>query len=218
MPIFFHSQFADRLIAHPPLSPPRSAAVVPIVAQHHGAVKTDFRALYRANAVLDRITAYWTPFIEDAYRSGDPLAPTFLNVFVPFVRVVLNADVFRTWLIRRKAESKGGEIDLENARHTLTSEEAHCIGFAVSAAEEMLYYLSTASKRDKASAARSHQWAPRDMQTGHRPQLQLDIDVARLLSSSIDSILLVVFAFPPLFLAQLRAQVRSNSSTKRFVD
>ena len=190
---------------------------MPIVAQHHGAHKTDFRALYRANAVLDRITAYWTPLIEDAFRSGDPLAPTFLNVFVPFVRVVLNADVFRTWLIRRKAETKGGEIDLENARHTLTSEEAHCIGFAVSAAEEMLYYLSTASKKEvgqQVLAARTHQWAQRDAHTGHRPPLQLDLDVARVLSSSIDSVLLVVFAFPPLFLAQLRAQVRICSALR----
>ena len=177
---------------------------MPIVAAHHGASKTDFRALYRANAVLDRITVYWAPHIEDAYGSGDALAATFLNVFVPFVRVVLNADVFRTWLIRRKAESKGGEIDLETARHTLTSEEAHCIGFAVSAAEEMLYYLSTASRAE--GAARKHTWAPRDMQTGHRPSLYLDSELARLLSSSVDSILLVIYAFPPLFLAQLRAQ------------
>ena len=164
---------------------------------------------------MDRITSYWAPLIEDAYRSGDPLAPTFLNVFVPFVRVVLNADVFRTWLIRRKAESKGGEIDLDSARHTLTSEEAHCIGFAVSAAEEMLYYLSMASKKENGQAARTHQWAEREMSTGHRPALQLDIEVARLLSSSVDSVLLVVFAFPPLFLAQLRAQVSRLSCMLR---
>lgn len=186
-----------------------SAAVVPIVAMHHGAHKTDFRALYRANSVLDRLVKYWAPLIEEATKQGDPLAPTFLNVFVPFVRCVLNADVFRTWLIRRKAEAKGGEIDLENSRHSLTSEEAHCIGFAVSAAEEQLYYLSTASRIED-SAARKCDWASRDMTTGHRLPLKLDSDAARMLSSSVDSILLVAYAFPPLFLAQLRAQVSLN--------
>ena len=172
---------------------------------HHGSHRTDFRALYRANAVIDRIVNYWSPHIEEAHRSGDPVACTFLNCFVPFVRVVLNADVFRTWLIRRKAELRGQNWDLENARYSLTSEESHCLGFAVSAAEEMLYYLSTASRRGD-FAQRSHEWAPRNMQTGHRPSLQLDPEMARRMSSAIDSILLVVYAFPPLFLAQLRAQ------------
>ena len=182
-----------------------SSAVVPIVAMHHGSRKTDFRALYRANAVLDRIVSYWTPHIEDALKAGDPVAGTFLTCFVPFVRVVLNADVFRTWLLRRKAELRGQEWDLENARFSLSSEESHCLGFAVSAAEEMLYYLSTASRRGE-RAERSHAWAPRDMQTGHRPPLQLDPEVAQRLSSAVDSVLLIVYAFPPLFLAQLRAQ------------
>lgn len=183
-----------------------SSAVLPIIAMHHGAQKTDFRALYRANAVLDRIVRFWSPLIEEALKNGDPLACTFLNVFVPFVRVVLNADVLRTWLIRRKAEAAatGQEPDVENARLSLTSEESHCLGFAVSAAENMLYYLSTASKRE-GQGQRSHDWAPRDTNTGHRPPLQLDPDVARKLSSATDNILLVVFAFPPLFLAQMRS-------------
>lgn len=170
---------------------------------HHGAQKTDFRALYRANSVLDKLSAYWNPRIEEAYRTGDSLAATFPNVFVPFVRLVLNADVFRTWLIRQKQLSKDGEIDTDNSRETLTNEEAHCIGFAVQAAEEMLYYLSSQSKGE--GAARKHDWAPRDPSTGHRPGLNLDPEVAKLLVGSIDQILLVVFAFPPLFLAQLRA-------------
>lgn len=170
---------------------------------HHGAAKTDFRALYRANSVLDKLTAYWGPRIEEAYKSGDPLAATFPNVFAPFVRLVLNADVFRTWLIRQKTTSPTGEVDIDNARSTLTNEEAHCIGFAVQAAEEMLYYLSKQSKGD--GAARQHDWAPRDTSSGHRPPLNLDQDVAKMLASSIDQILLVIFAFPPLFLAQLRA-------------
>jgi hypothetical protein len=180
-----------------------SAAVVPIVAMHHGAQKTDFRSLYRANSVLDKLTTYWAPRIEEAYKGGDTLASTFLNIFAPFVRLVLNADVFRTWLIRQKQQSKDGQIDTDNARQSLTSEEATCIGLAVQAAEEMLYYLSAQSKGD--GAARRHDWAPRDMTTGHRPGLNLDAEVARTLSGSIDQILLIVFAFPPLFLAQLRA-------------
>lgn len=170
---------------------------------HHGAQKTDFRALYRANSVLDKLSAYWNPRIEGAYRAGDQLAATFSNIFVPFVRLVLNADVFRTWLIRQKQTSKDGEIDTDHSRESLTSEEAHCIGFAVQAAEEMLYYLSSQSKTD--GAARKHDWAPRDMSTGHRPGLNLDPDVGKQLAGSVDQILLVVFAFPPLFLAQLRA-------------
>lgn len=152
---------------------------------------------------IDRIAKYWTGPIEQAFVSGDPLACTFLNMFLPFVRVVLNGDVFRTWLIRQKSELNGREMDLENTRFTLTAEEAHCIGFAVSAAEEMLYALSTASKSK--GAQRTCNWAPRDMQTGHRPPLKLDADVARRLASSTDQVLLVVYAFPPLFLAQLRA-------------
>lgn len=170
---------------------------------HHGAQKTDFRALYRANSVLDKLCAYWNPRIEEAYRAGDQLAATFPNIFAPFVRLVLNADVFRTWLIRQKQASQDGEIDTDHARESLTAEEAHCIGFAVQAAEEMLYYLSSQSKGD--GAARRHDWAPRDMTTGHRPGLNLDPDVGKSLAGSIDQILLVVFAFPPLFLAQLRA-------------
>lgn len=170
---------------------------------HYGAERTDFRALYRANSAIDRIAKYWMPHIEEAYRTGDQLACSFINIFVPFVKVVLNADVFRTWLIRQKAENKGRVVDSDNARFTLTAEEAHCIGFAVSAAEEMLYFLSTASKN--MGAQRICQWAPREPHTGHRPPLQLDPEVAHLLSSSTDQILLVVYAFPPLFLAQLRA-------------
>lgn len=170
---------------------------------HHGASKTDFRALYRANSVLDKLCAYWAPRIEEAYRTGDHLAATFPNIFAPFVRLVLNADVFRTWLIRQKQASPNGEIDTDHSRESLTSEEAHCIGFAVQAAEEMLYYLSKQSKGE--GAARKHDWAPRDMTTGHRPTLNLDPDVGKMLAGSIDQILLVVFAFPPLFLAQLRA-------------
>lgn len=172
---------------------------------HHGSRRTDFRALYRANAVLDRIISYWSPLIEEAHANGDPLAYSFLCVFAPFVRVVLNSDVLRTWLIRRQAEAKGGPIDKENARHSLTSEEAHCLGFAVQAAEEMLYYLSTASRTS--TAQRNHVWAKRDPSTGHRPPLQLDPDVAQRMSSAVDSVLLVIYAFPPLFLAQMRAQV-----------
>ncbi|KAK9895869.1 hypothetical protein P389DRAFT_71166 [Cystobasidium minutum MCA 4210] len=179
------------------------AAVVPIVAMHHGAQKTDFRALYRANSVLDKLSAYWNPRIEEAYRAGDQLAGTFSNIFVPFVRLVLNADVFRTWLIRQKQASKDGEIDTDHARESLTSEEAHCIGFAVQAAEEMLYYLSSQSKAE--GAARNHDWAPREITSGHRPPLNLDPEIGKQLAGSIDQVLLVVFAFPPLFLAQLRA-------------
>lgn len=180
-----------------------SAAVVPIVAMHHGAQKTDFRALYRANSVLDKLCAYWNPRIEEAYKTGDSLADTFPNIFAPFVRLVLNADVFRTWLIRQKQTSHDGEIDTDKSKESLTNEEAHCIGFAVQAAEEMLYYLSSQSRGE--GAARKHDWAPRDMTTGHRPGLNLDPDVGKKLAGSIDQILLVIFAFPPLFLAQLRA-------------
>jgi hypothetical protein len=171
----------------------------------NGTQRTDFRALYRANAVIDRLCDYWRPLIEDARQHGDPIACSFLNVFVPFARVVLNADVFRTWYIRRKLETRGQEWDLNTTRFTLTSEESHCLGFAVSASEEILYFLSSQSK-DSNRGQRVCEWAPRDPQTGHRPPLQLDPEASRVHSSAPDFSLLIVYAFPPLFLAQLRAQ------------
>lgn len=167
----------------------------------HGASeddKTDIPALARANGDLDSITKYW-------YQQYPRLAVegAFVTQFIaPFHRLVINADVYRTWSVRNKAAQEAGAT----AALTLNTEEGHFLEIAVESAVTMIMYLTTAARTDNGRRVPKFE-QPEYWKDGlpvYKP-FEPDVDHARHIRTAVDTAICVILCFSAMFLAKLRA-------------
>lgn len=170
----------------------------------HGSSKddmTDLQALGQANAHLDSITKYWYQHHPRLVYDG-----AFVTQFIaPFHRLVINADVYRSWAVRNKAatEEQSGS---PQPSPTLSHEEAKYLTIGVESAVTVLLYLTTNARADNGRRVprfeEPHHW--NDGQPIYKP-MEPDADHARHIRTAVDTVVCVIIVFSAMFLAKLRA-------------
>ena len=162
--------------------------------------RSDLKALARANADIDTITEYWYQAHPKLKYEGTILT----QCIAPFHRLVINADVYRSWAIRKKnAAESPKRVDT-----SLTDEEAKYLSIAIEAAQTILLYLTTAARAEGGRRVprfeEPHYW--KDGIPAFKP-LEPDADHARHFRTAIDTVVCVVIVFSAMFLAKLRSAV-----------
>ena len=168
----------------------------------------DLEALARANSELTDVTQYWYETYPQLMYEG-----AFLTQFiVPFQKLVINADVYRSWAVRNKAAVESGN---SGEMAVLSHEEARYLTLAVEAAQTILLYLSSAARteggRRVPQLEKPELW--KDGKPIHRP-LEPDADHARHIRTAVDTVVCVMIVFSAMFLFKLRAAVRSKCLKK----
>jgi hypothetical protein len=179
--------------------------------------QADLSALSRANADLDAITEYW-------YKNHPRLAydAAFVTHFIgPFHRLVINADVYRSWAIRNKTFlDNGGDLASSTNSNVgnisppvISHDEAKFLAIAVDAASTILLYLSTQARAEGGRRVPRFE-DPQYWKDGlpiYKP-MEPDVDHARHVSTAVDTVICVIIVFAAMFLAKLRAAVSANFS------
>ena len=167
----------------------------------HGASeddKTDFMALARANTDLDSITRYWYQHYPNLVSHGH-----FITQHVAlFHRMVINADVYRTWSVRNKLAIEAGGTSAP----ALDTDEAKFLEIAVDSAVTMLLYLTTGARAENGRRVpqfeKPEYW--KDGIAVYRP-MEPDVEHARQIRCAADTVICVMLCFSAMFLAKLRA-------------
>jgi len=152
------------------------------------------------------ITSYW-------YKHHPRLAyeGAFVTQFIaPFHRLVINADVYRSWSVRNKAASDSGSAE---AAPVLSHEEAKYLAIAIESAQTILLYLSTAARTE--NGRRTPQFEePQYWKDGmpiYKP-MEPDCDHAAHVRTAVDTVICVIIVFSAMFLCKLRAAVGGEGS------
>lgn len=178
--------------------------VASIYRTFHGYSKddsTNLQALAQANADLDNITKYWYQHHPRLVYEG-----AFVTQFVaPFNRLVINADVYRSWAVRNQAAAEGNS---PHVAPTLTHEEAKYLTIGLESAVTILLYLTTSARAENGRRVprfeEPYHW--NEGQPVYKP-MEPDADHARHIRTAVDTVSCVVIVFSAMFLAKLRAAV-----------
>lgn len=137
----------------------------------------------------------------------------FVTQFIaPFNRLVINADVYRSWSARNQAA-----LETNNSAQpppVLNHEEAKYLAKAIDAAQTILLNLSLAARAENGRRV-GHFEEPQYWKDGmpiYRP-LEPDADHARHIRTAVDTVICVIIVFSAMFLAKLRAAVSILIST-----
>lgn len=148
----------------------------------------------------------------------------FVTQFIaPFHRLVINADVYRSWAVRNKAAT---ESDSPESAPVLSHEEAKYLGIAIDAACTILLFLTTSARTETGRKASEFEeplyW--KDGMPVYKP-MEPDMEHAAHVRTAVDTVICVIIVFSAMFLAKLRAAVsrlnrawRSVPTTDLFAD
>jgi hypothetical protein len=175
-----------------------------VYRQFHGSSeddRTNLQALARANADLDSITSYWYSHYPRLHYEG-----AFVTQFIgPFHRLVINADVYRSWAVRDLNRREKGNVE---SPPTLSHEEAKYLAIAVDSAQSLLLYLSINARAENGRRIprfdEPQYW--KDGMPIYKP-MEPDVDHARHIMTAVDTTVCVIIVFSAMFLAKLRAAV-----------
>lgn len=187
--------------------------------------KTNLQALARANQDLDSkalhdalasfeqitdgiaftaISNYWyTKYPRLNYEGA------FVTQFIaPFNRLVINADVYRSWSARNKAANDSNE---QQNPPVLGVEEGKYLTKAIDAAQTILLNLSLAARGENGRRVGTFE-EPQYWKNGYpcyKP-MEPDADHARHIRTAVDTVICVIIVFSAMFLAKLRAAVSQS--------
>jgi len=140
--------------------------------------------------------------------------PFFTQFILPFNRLVVNADVYRSWSVRNKAATESGSTE---PPPTLTHEEAKYLTNAVEAAQTILLYLTTSAREGNGRRVSRFEepqyW--KDGMPVYKP-MEPDAEHARHLRTAVDTVICVIIVFSAMFIAKLRAAVGFRSMLSNF--
>lgn len=167
--------------------------------------RTNLPALAQANADLDSITSYWYQHYPRLHYEG-----AFVTQFIaPFHRLVINADVYRSWAVRDLAAREKGATE----EAVLSHEEAKYLKIGVESAQTLLLYLSLNARADNGRRIPRFEdpqyW--KDGMPIYKP-MEPDVDHARHIRTAVDTVVTVIITFSAMFLAKLRAAVRKAAA------
>lgn len=133
------------------------------------------------------------------------LIGAFVTQFIaPFHRLVINADVYRSWAVRDLAARQKGATEQAGLSH----EEAKFLAIGVESAQTLLLYLSLNARADNGRRIPRFE-DPQYWKDGlpiYKP-MEPDQDHARHVRTAVDTVVTVIITFSAMFLAKLRAAV-----------
>lgn len=127
----------------------------------------------------------------------------------PFNRLVINADVYRSWSARNQAAMENNATSYSPP--ILGHEEAKYLTKAIEAAQTILLNLSLAARGENGRRV-GHFEEPQYWKDGmpiYRP-MEPDSDHARHIRTAVDTVICVIIVFSAMFLAKLRAAVSTT--------
>jgi hypothetical protein len=148
------------------------------------------------------VTAYWFAKYPRLNYEG-----AFVTQFIaPFNRLVINADIYRSWSARNQSATEGHP---GQSPPVLGPDEARYLAKAIDAAQTILLNLSLAARAENGRRLGRFEepqyW--KDGMPVYRP-MEPDVDHARHIRTAVDTVICVIIVFSAMFLAKLRAAVR----------
>ncbi|KAH8926498.1 hypothetical protein BT69DRAFT_1348023 [Atractiella rhizophila] len=173
----------------------RSAPFYPVGEQDEA---KEVKALDLCHLDLERWRQYWPKTLRETNSyASDPLASTLENIFEPWLRFRVNSSSLRWWNNYIAAINNGEEVKPPEAFFVFMT-------LAVEAGEELIFKLSMESRAPESpvTAVRFKRW-PQPMEPHIYPPLTPDVELAKMISAAPDTLLMTIFAYPPLLLGKL---------------